>query len=413
MGRLRSSSIVFNRLRFPIILLLVGTIGCDPGWGRIDEQRLARHDAEPEQWFTGGRDHNQSYFSPLRLVNEESVGDLGYAWHYELNTTRGLEATPIVVDGVMYTSGPWGMVYSLDAATGAERWVYDPEVDGQVARYACCDVVNRGVAVWEGKVYVGALDGRLIALDAETGEVLWEVDTIVDHERAYTVTSAPYIANDVVVIGNAGGEFDARGYVTAYDTDTGEERWRFFIVPGDPSQPYEHAELEWAAETWDPNSTWEVGLGGTAWDAMAYDPELNLLYVGTGNSTPYARKLRSPSGGDNLFLASILAINPDDGRLVWHYQTTPGENWDYTAVQKMILADLAIDGRTRKVLMQAPKNGFFYVLDRETGELISAEPYVQVNLASHVDRETGRPEREGITGTRWRTTATRGSSTFR
>ncbi|MEE8477171.1 MAG: PQQ-dependent dehydrogenase, methanol/ethanol family [Gemmatimonadales bacterium] len=364
-------------------------------FGQIDAARLARADDEPGQWFTGGRDFVQTYHSPLTDINDRNVTDLGFAWQYELPTTRGLEATPVVVDGVMYTSGPWGTVFALDAATGEELWTFDPEVDPQTARFACCDIVNRGVAVWEGTVFVAALDGRLIALDARTGETLWEVDTIVDHGRAYTVTGAPYIAKDVVVIGNSGGEYDARGYVSAYETGDGALRWRFFIVPGDPSLPFEHPELEWAAETWDPNSLWEVGLGGTAWDGMAYDPQLNLLYVGTGNSTPYARKLRSPSGGDNLFLASILAINPDDGRLVWHYQTTPAENWDFTAVQKMILADLEIDGRTRRVLMQAPKNGFFYVLDRESGELLSAEPYVPVNWATHVDRETGRPVETG------------------
>ena len=322
-------------------------------FGQIDAARLARADDEPCQWFTGGRDFGQTYHSPLTDINDRNVAELGFAWQYELPTTRGLEATPVVVDGVMYTSGPWGTVFALDAATGEELWTFDPEVDPQTARFACCDIVNRGVAVWEGAVFVAALDGRLFALDARTGETLWEVDTIVDHGRAYTVTGAPYIAKDVVVIGNSGGEYDARGYVSAYETRDGALRWRFFTVPGDPSLPFEHPELEWAAETWDPNSLWEVGLGGTAWDGMAYDPQLNLLYVGTGNSTPYARKLRSPSGGDNLFLVSILAINPDDGRLVWHYQTTPAENWDFTAVQKMILADLEIDGRTRSVLMQA------------------------------------------------------------
>ena len=364
-------------------------------FGAIDSERLANVASEPGQWLTGGRGWGQSYFSPLSGVNAGNVSRLGFAWHFDTDTTNGLEATPVVVDGVLYTSGPWGVVYAVDARTGQKLWTFDPEVERQFARFACCGIVNRGVAVHSERVFVASLDGRLHALDARLGEPAWQADTLFDKSRGYSVTGAPYVAGDVVVIGNSGGEYDARGYVSAYDLATGELRWRFFTVPGDPSRPFEHQELELAAQTWDPNSLWEVGLGGTVWDGMAYDPELDLLYVGVGNSTPYARKVRSPSGGDNLFLASILAIRPGSGRLVWHYQTTPAENWDYTATQKMILADLAIDGRPRKVLLQAPKNGFFYVLDRATGELLSAEPYVPVNWASHVDKSTGRPVETG------------------
>ncbi len=357
----------------------------------IDVERLTKVAEEPGQWLTGGRDLDQSYFSPLTGINDENVTRLGYAWQFDTDTTNGLEATPIVVDGVMYTSGPWGVVYAVDAATGEKLWTFDPEVDRQFARFACCGIVNRGVSVQNGKVYVASLDGVLFALDARLGEPAWHQKTLFDDSRGYSITGAPYTAGDVVVIGNSGGEYDARGYISAYDIDTGELRWRFFTVPASAEGPHEHPELEVAAKTWDPDSLWEVGLGGTVWDGMAYDPELDLLYVGVGNSTPYARKVRSPKGGDNLYLASILAIRPATGKLVWHYQTTPAENWDYTATQKMILAELEIDGRERKVLMQAPKNGFFYVLDRETGELISAEPYVPVNWASHVDMTTGRP----------------------
>jgi len=220
---------------------------------------------------------------------------------------------------------------------------------------------------------------------------VWKVDTFIDRDRGYTITGAPYIAKNVVVIGNSGAEYDARGYVTAYDISSGQERWRFFTVPGDPQNGFEHPEMAMAAKTWDPNSLWEVGLGGTAWDGMAFDPELNLLYVGTGNGTPHPQTLRSPAGGDNLFLSSILAINPDSGRLVWHYQTTPGDSWDFTATQKMILAELELQGKTRKVVMQAPKNGFFYVLDRTTGELLSADPYTEVTWASGIDKASGKP----------------------
>jgi quinohemoprotein ethanol dehydrogenase len=305
---------------------------------------------------------------------------------------HGQEATPIVVDGVLYVSGPWGSVSALDAITGRERWRYDPEVDGSYNRRACCDVVNRGVQVWNGRVYVATLDGFLVALDASTGKELWKADTLIDRDvRFYTITGPPQVAKNVVVIGNSGAEFGVRGYVTAYDLESGAQAWRFFTVPADPAQgPPEHPELEAALETWDASSDWKSGLGGTVWGEMSYDPELELLYVGTGNSSPYPIWFRSPSGGDNLYLASILALDPDDGRLAWHYQTTPGEIWDYTATQNMILAELTIGGRQRRVIMQAPKNGFFYVLDRETGEFISAEPFVFVSWASQIDA-SGRP----------------------
>jgi quinohemoprotein ethanol dehydrogenase len=365
--------------------------------GNITRERLLAADGEPESWLTGGRDWRQSYYSPLTDINAENISELGYAWGYDLDFSSTLEATPIVVDGVMYTSGNAGFVFALDAASGALIWKFeptlDPKTDTEGAGYG---KVNRGISVADGKVYVAAVDGWLYALNANNGEVVWKVDTLEDDSRAYSSTGATYIAGDKVIIGNAGAEYDARGYFTAYDTATGKQAWRFFTVPGDPKKGYEHPELEMAAKTWSRKSRYDVGLGGTVWDGMAYDPELNLLYVGTGNGTPWDRNIRSPGGGDNLFLSTILAINPDTGRLVWHYQTTPADSWDYTATQKMILADITIDGRERRTLMQAPKNGFFYVLDRETGELISAEPYAEVNWASHIDMETGRPVETGL-----------------
>jgi quinohemoprotein ethanol dehydrogenase len=360
-------------------------------YARVDRARVIAADSEPQNWFTTGRTFSEERFSPLDQINAGNVQQLGLAWEYDLQTQRGLEATPVVVDGVLFASSTWSKVYALDARTGRELWSFDPQVPGEWARNACCDVVNRGVAVWQGKVYVGTLDGRLIAIDANTGKQLWSQDTLTDRSRSYTITGAPRIAGGKVVIGNGGGEIGVRGYITAYDAESGAMAWRFFTVPGDPKLPFEHPELEAAAKTWDPNSRWEAGGGGTAWDAMAYDPQLNLIYIGTGNASPFPQSVRSPKGGDNLYLSSILAINPDTGRLVWHYQTTPGESWDYTAVQHMILADLEINGSLRKVLMQAPKNGFFYVLDRASGELLSAEKYVDVNWASHVDLKTGRP----------------------
>lgn len=361
------------------------------GAGDVDRARLLAADKEPHNWLTEGRDFGKGHYSPLDQIDTSNVARLGFAWEYRTGTTRGLEATPIVVDGVMFTSGTTGRVYALDAETGQELWKFDPQSDGQVNRYTCCDEVNRGVALWEGIVYVASLDGRLFALDADDGNVIWQVDTLIYKDRAYTVSGAPEVAGPVVVIGNAGADYDARGYLSAYDLKSGDLAWRFFIVPGDPAKGFEHPEMELAAKTWDPNSRWDVGGGGTAWNGMVYDPELNLLYAGTGNAALFNWHERSPSGGDNLFLCSILAINPETGRLAWYYQQVPRESWDYTATQPLILTDLEIDGRVRKVLMQAPKAGFFYILDRATGELLSADKYVPVNWATHVDLATGRP----------------------
>ncbi len=346
--------------------------------------------AASEDWPFHGRDASEQRHSPLTQIDRENVSALGPAWAYRTGSKRGLEATPIVVDGVLYATSTWSVVFALDAKTGAQKWRYDPEVPRSKGRDACCDVVNRGVAVHAGKVYVGALDGRLIALDAATGKPVWTVQT-TDPDRMYTITGAPRVVKGKVLIGNGGADMGVRGYFSAYDAETGALAWRFYTVPGSKDGPHEHAELEDAAKTWSRNSLWEIGLGGTAWDAMAYDPALDLLYVGTGNSSVYDRERRSPGGGDNLFLASILALRPETGELVWHYQTVPAEQWDYTATQHMILAELEIGGRQRSVLMQAPKNGFFYVLDRATGELLSAEKYVTVSWATHVDMRTGRP----------------------
>ena len=356
----------------------------------VHGMRIGAADAEPGNWLAHGRTYAEERHSPLADINADTVGDLGLAWYWNTGDVRGLEATPIVVDGVLFTTGTWSRVYANDGRTGELIWQYDPEVPRQWAKYACCDVVNRGVAVWKGRVFVGTLDGRLVALDAGNGDVIWEVLTI-DPERPYTITGAPRVVNDMVVIGNGGAEYGVRGYVTAYDWETGAQKWRFHTVPGDPSKPHESPAMEMAAATWHGGNWWEVGGGGTVWDSMAFDPELDLLYIGVGNGSPWNREIRSPGGGDNLFLASIVALDPDDGSLVWHYQTTPGETWDYTATQHMILADLEIGGDVRKVIMQAPKNGFFYVLDRTDGTFISAEPYVAVNWAQGIDPETGRP----------------------
>lgn len=355
----------------------------------VNSERLINADREPGQWMSYSRSYDEQRFSPLSQVNTETVGQLGLAWYAEMDTSRGQEATPIVVDGALYITTAWSMVKAYDAVSGKLLWEYDPQVDRAKNVDACCDVVNRGVAVWEGKVFVGALDGRLIALNSRTGEVLWEVMT-VDTSKPYTITGAPRVIKGRVIIGNGGAELGVRGYVSAYDANTGELVWRFYTVPGNPEDGFESPAMEMAAKTWN-GRWWEQGGGGTVWDSMAYDPELDLLYIGVGNGSPWNQAVRSPGGGDNLFLSSIVALDPDDGSYRWHYQTTPGETWDYTATQSIIVATLKIDGEERRVVMQAPKNGFFYVLDAATGKLISAKNFAPVNWATHIDLETGRP----------------------
>ncbi|MCI0347446.1 MAG: PQQ-binding-like beta-propeller repeat protein, partial [Chloroflexi bacterium] len=330
----------------------------------VDDARLRGAAGEASNWLSHGRDQAETRHSPLTRIDEHNVSQLGLAWWFDTQTTRGLEATPIVVDGVLFTSGSWSVVFAIDARTGKLLWRHDPEVPREWGGKVCCDVVNRGVAVYRGRVYAGTLDGRLLALDAGTGQVVWSVVT-VDQTRPYSITGAPRVVKGKVIIGNGGAEFGVRGYVSAYDAETGKMAWRFYTVPGDPKKPFESKTVEMIARTW-AGEWWKYGGGGTVWDSMAYDPELDLLYIGVGNGSPWNYKLRSDAKGDNLFLASIVAIKPDTGDYVWHFQTTPGEDWDYTATQHMILADLQIDGRARKVIMQAPKNGFFYVLDRAT-----------------------------------------------
>jgi quinohemoprotein ethanol dehydrogenase len=362
------------------------------GW--VDAARLAHADREPQNWLADGRDQDDTYFSPLTSIDAANVRRLGFAWQYDLGTHRGQEATPIVVDGVMYTSSTRGHVYALDAATGRQLWRFDPHVILATLRNPCCDLVNRGVAVWKGHVYVASVDGRLHALDAATGAELWSVDTIVDHSLFYSSTGAPRIAGKVIVIGNSGsdmGRRGVRGYVSAYDPDTGALRWRFFTVPPAPGRPLENPELAAAARTWDPRRGADYQGGGTVWDGLAYDPVLNLVYFGTANAAPYDLSKLGPSREDALYTASILAVNATTGRLAWYYQETPRDQWDFDATQKLTLADLPIAGKARPVLMQASKNGFFYVLDRSTGKLLSAAPYVYVNWASGVDMRTGKP----------------------
>jgi PQQ-dependent dehydrogenase (methanol/ethanol family) len=357
--------------------------------GNVDAARLADPDKDPGDWLSHGRTYSEQRYSPLDKVDVSNIKDLGLAWSFQLATNRGVETTPIVVDGTMYVTSAWSLVYALDAKTGKLLWQYDPKVDRAVGHNACCDVVNRGVAVWKGRVYVATLDGRLVALNAKTGAVDWSVVT-VDQTKPYTITMAPRVIKGKVMVGNSGSEYGVRGYMSAYDADNGKLIWRFYTVPGDPSKPFENKAMEMAAKTWTGN-WWTFGGGGSPWDSMAYDPETNLLIFGTGNGLPWDEKARSPNGGDNLFLSSIIAVDADTGAYAWHFQTTPGDSWDFDSTQTITLADLTIDGQPRKVAMQAAKNGFFYVIDRTTGKLISARNFVPVTWAKGVDPMTGKP----------------------
>jgi PQQ-dependent dehydrogenase (methanol/ethanol family) len=355
----------------------------------VDAARLLA-DNEPGSWLTAARSYDEQRFSPLDQINDSNVKQLGLAWYADMDTERGQESTPLVIDGAMYLTTAWSMVKAFDIRTGQKLWEYDPAVAKSKAADACCDVVNRGVAAWKGNLYLGALDGRLIALDARTGKVVWSVQT-TDPSLPYTITGVPRIIKDKVIIGNGGAEYRVRGYVSAYDAATGKLAWRWWAVPGDPSKPYEQPELAEAAKTWNGDVYWKIGGGGTIWDGMAYDPELDTLYVGTGNGNPWNQAIRSPGGGDNLFLSSIIALDPSTGAYKWHYQTTPGETWDYTATQPFIIADLSYREGKRRVVMQAPKNGFFYVLDAKSGKLLSAEKFAPLTWATGVDMATGRP----------------------
>jgi PQQ-dependent dehydrogenase (methanol/ethanol family) len=364
-----------------------------PGAARAQINEAALVTPAPGAWVTYGRDYAETHYSPLNQITSANVARLGTVWSWDIPKTGArLEATPIVSDGVIYATAALSFVFALDARTGEEIWHWDPGLSpgSEGGPSYCCGAVNRGVAIYGDKVFVGLLDGRLVALNKDTGLIEWSVQT-TPRGGDYSITGAPRIVKGNVVIGNGGAEYGVRGFVTAYDAETGDEAWRFYLVPGNPADGFENEAMRMAAETWN-GEWWKVGGGGTAWDGFAYDPVLDLLYIGTGNGSPWNREERSPGGGDNLFLSSIVAVRGETGEYVWHYQTTPGDDWDYTAVQPIMLLDLTIQGRQRAVLVQAPKNGFFYVIDRITGEFISAQGYADaLTWATGVDQETGRP----------------------
>jgi quinohemoprotein ethanol dehydrogenase len=359
----------------------------------IDQGRYANAASEPANWLNYGGTWKEQRYSALDQINATNVSRLGLAWVAELGTMRGVEATPLVVDGVLYNISAWSVTTAYNAATGEKLWTYDPKVAPEYSRITCCGTVSRGVAAWQGKLIIPALDGRLIAVDAKTGTVVWEADTKIAGQPL-SITGAPRMANGLVVIGNSGGDVGSRGYMTAYSADTGEKVWRFFIVPGEPGKPdgeVSDAVMAMAAATWT-GEWWKMGGGGNNWDGIAYDPDLNLVYFPTGNGSPHHMKFRSPAGGDNLFLCSIVAVDASTGEYRWHYQEVPSEQWDYDCTSQPLLGELNLNGVQRKVIMHAPKHAYFYVIDRETGELLSAEHYVpNTTWSSHVDMATGRP----------------------
>ena len=347
--------------------------------------------ANPDEWTRYGLTPGETRYSTLNQINTTNVSRLGHAWTYEVGRGGGgQEATPLFSNGTLYSITNWSIVIAVDARTGKEKWRWDPEVNQEKTRpQICCGIVNRGLAMYENLIIAPVIDGRLIALNAETGKPVWESRVSYSNE-GYTVTMAPRIAKGKVIIGVAGAELPIRGFFAAYDALTGKFAWRFYTVPGDPSKPFENPALKKAAETWS-GDYWKLGGGGSVWDGMAYDPDADLLYVGTGNGGPWPEELRKSKGKENLYLASILAVKPDTGELKWYFQVVPGDSWDYDSVQQLLLADVTIRGQQRKVLMQANKDGFYYVIDRVSGQFISGQPFAKVTWAKGLDERTGRP----------------------
>jgi len=377
-------------------LLSLAAVAAPKKIADVDDARLANSQNEPQNWLIHGGSWKEQRFSRLDQINVDTIANLKPAWFIDYDTNRGQESTPIVVDGVMFVTTAWSKVYALDAKTGKQLWYYDPQVPGPAGVPTCCDVVNRGVAVYQGRVYLGAVDGRLIALDAATGKPVWTAVTTPPNST-YAITGAPRVARGKVFIGNAGADFGGRGYVSAYDTASGKLVWRFYTVPSDPKAKPDGAASDdvlakTARPTWFGNDWYKYGGGGHVWNSLVFDPDFNQVYMATGNGLPWNYEIRSEGKGDNLFTASIVAVDADTGKYKWHYQETPGDAWDFDSMSDMTQAELTINGQVRKVLIHPPKNGFMYVLDRSNGKLLSAEPFVPgINWASHVDIATGKP----------------------
>ena len=355
----------------------------------VSQQRLLDAENEPGQWMMVGGTYEERHYSPLDEINRDNVSELNLAWYADYDVNLSQQGTPLYIDGVIYVSTAWSMVNAFDARTGELLWHYDPQTNREIVTKVCCGIVNRGIAAYEGKIYLGTLDGYIVAINANTGVEEWRKLT-VDPDAQYTITSAPRIIKGQVLIGNSGSEKTARGYLGAYDAQTGEDLWRVYTVPGNPELGFETPQMEMAAATWS-GQWWELGGGGTVWDAIVYDELNDLVIFGTGNGTPWDQRARDPAGGDNLFVASILAVDADTGEYAWHYQTTPGDTWDYDAMSPMMLLDLEVDGVERHVVAQPNKNGFFYMLDAGTGELLRGYPFTEVNWATGIDMDTGRP----------------------
>jgi len=382
--------------------LLAGCSGSAPGGGAAQGGgpdaltiKMLGNTADGANWAGYGRTFDETHYSPLDQINDSNVKDLGLKWSIDLPPMPSVVGAPLAVDGILYFGIGYSIVYAVDAETGKTLWTFDPHVTDVAGEKLQAAWGIRGIAYWGGNIYTGTQDGRLIAIDGKTGKELWSVQTTEGPEDGRYITGAPRVFKDMVIIGHGGADFaNVRGYVTAYDARTGAQRWRFYTVPGDPKKGPDGAASDEAlakvTNTWT-GEWWKYGGGGTAWNAMTYDRELDRIYIGTGNGAPWNRNVRSPGGGDNLFLCSIIALDAKTGKYIWHYQTTPGESWDYNSAQDMSLATLDIDGKKRRVILHAPKNGFFYVIDRDTGKLISAKPFVKVTWASGVDPKTGRP----------------------
>jgi len=367
-----------------VLLVLPAIIASAQRFQNVDSNDLMNSGKTGKEWLTYNLDYAETRYSRLKQLDTRNVGRLGLAWAFDIPVGGRQEATPLMANGTLYWIGIGGVTFAADARTGKEKWRYDP--GGKIRESGAM----RGVGIFENKIFLPSSDGKLIALNAETGTLVWSIQT-TPYNEFYRISMAPRIINGKVIIGNGGGEVPVRGFISAYDANTGKLIWRFYTVPGNPANGFENDAMKKASETWS-GEWYKMGGGGGPWDSIAYDPELNLVYFGTGNGGPWPEELRQSKGKDNLYIASVLALNADTGAYVWHYQFTPGDSWDYDATQQLTLADLRIDGRSRNVIMQANKNGFFYVLDRRNGQFISAQPFAQLNWASGIDPKTGRPQ---------------------